>query len=511
MKTLHLAIIIAAIITIIPITVDKVYAYGSDGGYLVTSPQPLGANNTSGIEIQNIQVEPSAIKVGDTLKITVTLVNNSPDPIFVSDSGSPDCEGPFFTVMFDNHVKIENNGIVCSYVAFEQRLDPGTKTTGTSPGLALVYTATESGTANATITFSYSDSGIEKTISKSFLFAISNLSSQTTSVIPSPLEQFKSGTSLEDIQCKNGLFLAISNEKNPLCLEPGTISKLASRGLLYGAPQDSETTILIPPGSEDPTSNKTYSPDVTTVVIGINSTITWVNQADVGNSIASDTPVVQNLNTFGGSMARPGDSYRYTFTEPGVFHYHGEPHPWQKGMINVISIPIPVNLTAQQPNTTNFPQNHTLPASFDPCQDPYPQNYTGIPVLSIPENSTGKICIRYHNLNGFAAQAGIKVSDADNLTGQAATISTWSDSENNQIPPNQDLTIVYWIKTGDRPGFYGLTMFCAPVPLAVGYGNDSMAVSDFPWVGKQFECPMLTYDYHIDSTTGIGVRYIPLK
>lgn len=481
-------------------------------------------------------------------------------------------------------------------------------------------------------------------------------SGDTIRSIESPLEQFKSGISLEDIQCKGGLFLAISNEKNPLCLGPGTISKLASRGLLYGARQDSETTILIPPGSENPASNKTYSPDVATVVIGINSTITWVNQADAGNSIASDTPVVQNLNTFGSSSLRPGESYRYTFTEPGVFHYHGEPHPWQKGIINVISIPIPATLTAQQPSTTNFPKNNTifgdfypgiesnsgivsiknqtyymttasnttypiahgmtvkfhnvtfsfpygaqatpggilipfdmtfpdgttetygnvtknpdgsgsisgislgpgpssnrtvtvqsnhmhpqagvtltenqikllvstdgnttitqtpendtLPASFEPCQDPYPQNYTGIPVLSMPENSTGKICVRYHNLNDFAAQAGIRVSDADNLTGQASTISTWSDSENNQIPPNQDLTIVYWIKTGDRPGLYGLTMFCAPIPLAVGHGNDSMTASDFPWVGKQFECPMLTYDFHIDSTTGIGVKYIPWK
>lgn len=472
----------------------------------------------------------------------------------------------------------------------------------------------------------------------------------------SPLKQFKSGISLEDIQCKGGLFLAISNEKNPICLESGTISKLASRGLLYGAKQDSETTILIPPGSEDPASNKTYSPNNATVVIGINSTVTWVNQADVGNSIASDTPVVQNLNTFGGSMARPGDSYRYTFTEPGVFHYHGEPHPWQKGIINVISIPIPANLTAQQPNTRNFPQNntifgdfypgiendsgiisiknqtyymmtasnttypiahgmtvkfhnvtfsfpygaqatpggviipfdmtfpdgttetygnvtknpdgsgsisgislgpgpssnrtvtvqsghmhpqagvtltedqikllvstdidttitqtsenHTLPASFEPCQDPYPQNYTGIPVLSMPENSTGKICIRYHNLNDIPVRIGIGISEANNLTQDAKDVSTWNDSGNNTISAG-DSTVVYWIKTGNHKGLYGLTIFCVPMPFAVGYDNSTLGKNNLPWIGQStWFCPAQFYDFHIDGTTGIGVRYIPMK
>ena len=168
----------------------------------------------------------------------------------------------------------------------------------------------------------------------------------------SPLDLFKAHFSLERIECKQGTYLAIRLDHEPACLKAASISKFASRGLLYGAHKDSETTILIPPGSEDQASNKTYSPSNTTVVIGINSTVTWVNQAITGNSIVSDMPVVQDLNTFGSNVLRPGDSYRYTFSEPGTFHYHGAPHPWQRGTINVLSIPIPANLTGQYQNTT---------------------------------------------------------------------------------------------------------------------------------------------------------------
>src|SRR5690242_15469357 len=38
-------------------------------------------NNTNNVEIQNIQVQPSIIKVGDTFTINATLVNDSPNSI----------------------------------------------------------------------------------------------------------------------------------------------------------------------------------------------------------------------------------------------------------------------------------------------------------------------------------------------------------------------------------------------------------------------------------------------
>lgn len=159
----------------------------------------------------------------------------------------------------------------------------------------------------------------------------------------SPLEQFKSGISLDEITCKDGLFLAISNEKNPLCLKAGTISKLATRGFLYGINANENemnyTTVLIPPGSENQASKNSYSPDIVYVVIGVNNTVRWISQADVGNTIVPDQPVEQSGKFFGSpGIILPGKSYQFTFTQSGTYPYHTDPHPWMKGQVIVSQI-----------------------------------------------------------------------------------------------------------------------------------------------------------------------------
>lgn len=165
-------------------------------------------------------------------------------------------------------------------------------------------------------------------------------------------------------------------------------------------------------------------------------------------------------------------------------------------------------------NTTNSSSgNNTLPSSFMPCDTPYSQNDTGEAVLYMPVNSTGKVCVRYHNLNDFTAPIMVRIFEANNMTQDATEITTWNDAENNMIPTG-DSTIVYWIKTGNHAGFYGFSLFCGGLPLAVGYDNNStLVISDFPYLlgGGQIYCPAQTYDYHIDSLTGIGVKYIPQK
>jgi plastocyanin len=195
-----------------------------------------------------------------------------------------------------------------------------------------------------------------------------------------PLKQFKSGISTNNIVCKEGLYLAIkSQDKEPTCLKAGTISKLASRGFLYGinASETNYTTILIPPGSEDPSSNKTYSPDVATVVIGINNTVTWVNQAEAANTIAPDMPLQQDGKSFGSDVLRPGGSYQFTFTEPGTFAYHGEPHPWQRGKI--IVLPPSNNTSVSISKSYNLKQVHYYDSSnLNPGVTLYDYSYDGI-------------------------------------------------------------------------------------------------------------------------------------
>jgi plastocyanin len=202
-----------------------------------------------------------------------------------------------------------------------------------------------------------------------------------TQYMLSPLYQFKSGVSTNDIVCKEGLYLAIkSHNLEPTCLKAGTISKLASRGFLYGinANETTNTTILIPPGSENPSSNKTYSPDVATVVLGVNNTVTWVNQAKTAHSFAPDMPLQQDGKSFGSDMLRPGGSYQFIFAEPGIFAYHGEPHPWQRGTIIVLPYESS-NFTPFASKTYNLKQVHYYDSlNLNPKVSLYDYSYGGI-------------------------------------------------------------------------------------------------------------------------------------
>ncbi|MBI3622560.1 hypothetical protein HY212_00580 [Candidatus Pacearchaeota archaeon] len=191
-------------------------------------------SDTNNVEIQNIQVQPTIIKVGDTFTVNATLVNNSPNTIFLQHGV---CDGPF-SVVFDNHVTVNQNQIVCPMIAMLQKINPGEKITITSPGSALTYRATTSGTANATVTIPYtidqtdqSQSEIAKTISKSFSFTITKSSSQTIPVLSSPLKQFKSGIAAQDVTCKEGLQLVIKAKDNsPACVQSSTAAKLVTLG-----------------------------------------------------------------------------------------------------------------------------------------------------------------------------------------------------------------------------------------------------------------------------------------
>lgn len=144
-------------------------------------------------------------------------------------------------------------------------------------------------------------------------------------------------------------------------------------------------------------------------------------------------------------------------------------------------------------------------ASSTPCDIPYPQSNTGIAVLYMPTNSTGKLCVDYSNPNS-PKPVDVRIFDARHLS---------EDTKDIQVLPSQDSipqgnsTIVYTLKTS-RVGFYGLTLFCYGTPLAVGYDNQSRIVAnDFPWLGQTFYCPMQSYTFHISGVSGMGVKYIP--
>lgn len=91
-----------------------------------------------------------------------------------------------------------------------------------------------------------------------------------------------------------------------------------------------ESVVIIPKGAVIE-GDIVLIPQEITVVLGINNTVTWINEDSVVHGIASYYSPSRGL-----SVLEPGESFSITFNEPGIFPYHGEPHPWMTGTVTVL-------------------------------------------------------------------------------------------------------------------------------------------------------------------------------
>ena len=75
------------------------------------------------------------------------------------------------------------------------------------------------------------------------------------------------------------------------------------------------------------------TPKIIHVILGINNTVTWINNDDTAHAVAPD----HENEFFSGSKGamEPGDHFTYTFTKEGVYDYHGQPGPWLTGTVIV--------------------------------------------------------------------------------------------------------------------------------------------------------------------------------
>src|SRR6267143_2436939 len=106
------------------------------------------------------------------------------------------------------------------------------------------------------------------------------------------------------------------------------------------APPPQVSTVIIPKDSEDQSSGKNFEPRYLVVVLGVNNTVRWVNEAVVLNTVVADNkefPLFWNATNypFNGVLLE-GKSFNFTFTKPGEFGYHTEPHPWLHGWVLVL-------------------------------------------------------------------------------------------------------------------------------------------------------------------------------
>ena len=73
------------------------------------------------------------------------------------------------------------------------------------------------------------------------------------------------------------------------------------------------------------------------VTLGVDNKVIWTNRDSVQESVVSNTSYVDKLTgkKFDSGSMDSGDTFEFTFTKPGDYPYHAEPHPWIRGEILV--------------------------------------------------------------------------------------------------------------------------------------------------------------------------------
>ena len=111
--------------------------------------------------------------------------------------------------------------------------------------------------------------------------------------------------------------------------------------------QPPNTSLVIIPKGSSLQGHVSLIPQNITVVIGSNNTVMWRNEDSSAVSIVSDTGYIDRLSgpfdttrsdSLPGGYIPPGKTFNFTFTEPGVYAYHGIPHPWVRGTVVVALI-----------------------------------------------------------------------------------------------------------------------------------------------------------------------------
>jgi plastocyanin len=100
-------------------------------------------------------------------------------------------------------------------------------------------------------------------------------------------------------------------------------------------PPPAGLTISIPSGAVNPSNAPGYAPDKITLVIGVNSTVTWTNNDSAHHTVTS---VSGNGSISSGDMA-PGAKFTFAFTAPGTYQYYCVYHAWMTGTITVVKGP----------------------------------------------------------------------------------------------------------------------------------------------------------------------------
>ena len=90
-----------------------------------------------------------------------------------------------------------------------------------------------------------------------------------------------------------------------------------------------QSDVIIVLGASNPSSAGHFTPSSITVVIGVNSTVSWINHDYSIHTVTSDQ------GFFNSGLLNQGDKWSHTFTTPGTYSYHCTIHPYMQGSVVV--------------------------------------------------------------------------------------------------------------------------------------------------------------------------------
>ncbi|MGD0477691.1 MAG: cupredoxin domain-containing protein [Nitrososphaerales archaeon] len=115
-------------------------------------------------------------------------------------------------------------------------------------------------------------------------------------------------------------------------------------------------------------ANFAFHPDMITVVIGVNNTVTWTNDDSTSHTVTSDSSL------FGSGSLAPHATYTHTFDQAGTYGYHCSIHPTMMGTVHVVS---------QTPTTTSTSSSASVSSSSSSTLSSSSGSGTGIPEFPV--------------------------------------------------------------------------------------------------------------------------------
>ena len=143
--------------------------------------------------------------------------------------------------------------------------------------------------------------------------------------------------------------------------------------------------VIVPEGSSVPgceETNECYIPYEVSVPVG--GTVFWNNEDTAAHTVTSGTPNAGPDGVFDSSLFMSGDTFEFTFEEPGEYDYFCMVHPWMVGKVLVGDVeemvveeepePLPESdNTAPLSATVSVPEGSSVPGceETNECYIPY--------------------------------------------------------------------------------------------------------------------------------------------